>query len=120
MRRLLVVVVVALLVYWIVKDRPTVSGFVDRLTNPLLSSKAAVDESENKRVVAESVPAVGGDQDVSVGMIKEGMDSREVRRLMGAPDVVTSIDDHHERWEYRRAGRTILLEDHRVASIAIR
>ena len=120
MRRLLLLLVVAALVYWIVKDRPTVSSFVDRLTSPLMSTKAAVDESEHKRVVAESVPVVGGDQDVVVGAIKEGMESREVRRLMGPPDVVTEIDKHRERWEYRRAGRILVLEDHRITSIAVR
>ena len=46
--------------YWIYKTHPTVSGFVDVLTSPLMSSKAAVKESEYKRIVAEAVPAAGG------------------------------------------------------------
>jgi len=120
MRRVLILLLVAGVVYWIVKDHPTVSGLVDRLTSPLLSSKAAVDESEHKRVVAESAPVVGGDQDVTVGAIKPGMDSREVRRLVGSPDSVVELDAHRERWTYKAIGRTLLLNDHRVVSIEVR
>jgi hypothetical protein len=120
MRRLLLLLLVAAAVYWIVRDRPTVASFIDRLTSPLFSSKAALDESENKRIVAEAAPAVGGDQEVAIGRLKEGMDSKEVRRMMGAPDSVTEIDRHRERWEYRRVGRTLLLVDHRIVSIEVR
>ena len=120
MRRLLILLLVAGVIYWIVKDQPTVSGLVDRITSPLLSTKAAVAESEHKRVVAESAPVVGGDQDVAIGAIKPGMDSREVRRLLGSPDSVVELDAHKERWTYKGVGRTLLLNDHRVVSIEVR
>lgn len=120
MRRLLLLLVVAGAVFWILRDRPTISSFIDRLTGPLFSSKAALDESENKRIVAEAAPVVGGDQDVAIGRLKEGMNSREVRTLMGPPDTVTEIDRHREKWEYRRAGRTLVLLDHRIVSIEVR
>ena len=120
MRRILILLLLAAIVYWFIRDRPTVSGFVDRITKPLLSTKAAVEESEHKRVVAESAPAVGGDQDVTVGAIKTGMESREVRRLLGSPDTVVELDAHRERWTYKRIGRTLLLNDHRVVSIEVR
>lgn len=120
MRRVLIVLLLAAIVYWFIRDQPTVSGFVDRITSPLLSSKAAVEESEHKRVVAESAPVVGSDQDVTVGAIKTGMESREVRRLLGSPDSVVELDRHRERWTYKRIGRTLLLDDHRVVSIEVR
>ena len=106
--------------YWFIRDKPSVSGLVDRITKPLLSSKAVVEESEHKRVVAESAPAVGGDQEVTVGTIRTGMDSREVRRLLGSPDTAVELDAHRERWTYKRIGRTLLLNDHRVVSIEVR
>ena len=120
MRRILILLLLIAVVYWIVRDHPTVSGLVDRITSPLLSTKAAVAESEHKRVVAESAPVVGEDQDVTVGAIKTGMESREVRRLLGSPDTVAELDAHRERWTYKRIGRTLLLNDHRVVSIEVR
>ena len=120
MRRFLILLLLAAIVYWFIRDKPSVSGLVDRITKPLLSSKAVVEESEHKRVVAESAPAVGGDQDVTVEAIRTGMESREVRRLLGSPDTAVERDAHRERWTYKRIGRTLLLNDHRVVSIEVR
>ena len=58
LKRVLILLAIAGIVYWIVRDHPTVSGFVDRLTSPLLGSKAAVKESEHNRIVGEAVPAI--------------------------------------------------------------
>jgi len=52
--------------YWIYKTHPTVSGFVDGLTSPLMRSKAAVKESEYKRVMSEAVPAAPEGEEVSL------------------------------------------------------
>ncbi|MDQ2870341.1 MAG: hypothetical protein M3S32_06340 [Acidobacteriota bacterium] len=123
MKRLILLVVVVLVVLWIVRDKPTVSGLIDRLTNPLLKTNAVVQESEHKRVVAEAAPAVAGDQDVPVGMVKEGMTYAEVRGLLGQAD--SSVEYKEEgrrlvRWDYRRAARRVVFEDGRVVSIAVR
>src|SRR5688500_19253575 len=61
-RGLLSLVVLAAVGWWIYDRRPTVSGFVDTLTRPLLGSKAAVKEAEHKRVVAEASQVVNLEQ----------------------------------------------------------
>jgi hypothetical protein len=121
-RRLLLLALVVVAVLWIVRDRPTVTGLVDRITNPLLHSKAAVEESEHNRVVAEAAPAVGQNQEVLIGMLKEGMTIWEIRDLLGRPDSATEEVRNgktRQRWYYRRIRRMLVLEDDRVVSIAI-
>src|SRR5262249_61987416 len=114
LRRLLIVALVAGLAYWIYRTRPTVSGFVDNLTRPLVGSKAAVEESEHKRVVAESAPAVGRDESITVGMLKENMKADEVRDLVGRPDLIEQFREDGQdkvRWTYQRLGRVLVLRD---------
>ncbi|HMA18569.1 MAG TPA: hypothetical protein VKS03_09035, partial [Thermoanaerobaculia bacterium] len=48
--------------WWIHEKRPTFSGMIDDLTRPLLGSRAAVKESERKRIVGEA------SQVISVGV----------------------------------------------------
>jgi len=123
LRRLLIVALVAGLAYWIYRTRPTVSGFVDNLTRPLFGSKAAVEESEHKRVVAESAPAVGRDESITVGMLKENMKADEVRDLVGRPDLIEQFREDGQdkvRWTYQRLGRVLVLRDGRVESIQVR
>ncbi|MEO8189687.1 MAG: hypothetical protein ABI682_05045 [Acidobacteriota bacterium] len=122
MKRLILLVLVVAAVVWIVRDKPTVSGLIDRLTNPLLQTKAVVQESEHKRVVAEAAPVVVGDKDVSVGMVKEGMTYSEVRGVLGQPDSILETKEdgrRRVRWDYRRVGRRLIFEEGRVVSIAV-
>jgi hypothetical protein len=115
-RRFLLLLLVAAAVVWILRDRPTVAGLIDRLTSSLFESKAAIGESEHKRVVAEAGPVLQEDQ--------VGMTAAEVRRVLGQPDsmvdIVTPRGRHLQRWAYPRIGRRIDVEDGRVVSIAIR
>ena len=97
MKRLLLLAVVVVAVLWIVRDKPTVAGLIDRLTNPLLKTHAVVEESEHTRVVAEAAPAVVGDQDVAVGMVKEGMTYSEVRGVLGQPDSTVEVKEEGRR-----------------------
>ena len=124
MRRFLLLLLVAAAVVWILRDRPTVAGLIDRLTSSLFESKAAIGESEHKRVVAEAGPVLQEDQDIPIGMLKVGMTAAEVRRVLGQPDsmmdVVTPRGRHLQRWAYPRIGRRIDVEEGRVVSIAIR
>ena len=50
-RNLVLLAAAAAIGWWIYKDRPTLSGFIDSLTNPLMGSHAAVESSERNRVV---------------------------------------------------------------------
>ena len=109
--------------YWIYKTHPTVSGFVDDLTSPLMSSKAAVKESEYKRIVAEAVPVPEGEGEVPLAALKEGMKTAEVKELLGTPERVEWFREKGRerlRWTYVRAKRVLVFEDGRVVSIAIR
>jgi hypothetical protein len=110
--------------YWIYKTRPTVSGFVDDLTSPLMRSKAAVKESEYKRIVAEAAPVPEGEEvPLAALALKEGMKTAEVKELLGTPERVEWFREKGRerlRWTYVRAKRVLVFEDGRVVSIAIR
>ncbi len=80
-RKLLLLALVVGIGYWIYRTRPTVSGIVDDLTRPIFGSKAAVKESEHKRVEAEAAPAVGRDESVQVGTLKEATRSNSSKRM---------------------------------------
>lgn len=123
LRTLLLLLLVGGAAYWIYRARPTVAGLVDDITRPLFSSKAAVKESEHKRLEAEAMPVMQGDIDVAIGMLKEKMSTREVRELLGSPDETEEIREEGKprvRWTYRRAARTLVFEDGRLLSIAVR
>jgi hypothetical protein len=109
--------------WWIHEKHPTVSGLVDDLTRPLLGSRAAVKESEQKRVVGEASQVVLIDEEKPVGALREGMTDQEVRRLLGDPDEIQPVEGEaggRLRWIYRKIGRVIVFDRRRVVSIAIR
>jgi len=110
--------------WWIYEKRPTVSGIVDSLTRPLLGSRAAVKESEHKRVVGEASQVITIDQEKPVGAIHEGMSEAEVRQLLGDPgeiDAVLEDRGPRVRWVYRNLNRVVVFDERRrVVSIAVR
>ena len=122
-RTAVVLVVVGGVSYWIYKSQVTVSSFVDDLTRPLMSSKAAVKESEHKRVLSNAVPAAPDGERVSTQTIREGMKTAEVQELLGKPDRVEPFEeDGHSRvrWTYVRDGRIVVFEGGRAVSITVR
>lgn len=121
-RNLLMLAAVAAIGYWIYEDRPTMSGIVDSITNPLFGSKAAVKSSETNRV-SEEAGATLAEQasDARVGMLHEGMSRDEVRDLLGSPDKIaeeTRDGVHRISWTYPR--RLVVFQDNRVVSITVR
>ncbi len=122
-RRLVILAALAGIGWWVYEKRPTVSGIVESLTRPLLGSRAAVKESERKRVVGEASQVVTLDEEKPVGAIHEGMTEAEVRRLLGDPDEIETVEDDQRgrvRWIYRGVDRVVVFERRRVVSIAIR
>jgi hypothetical protein len=122
-RMLLMLAVVSGLAYWIYEKRPTVSGIVDTLTRPLLGSRAAVKESERKRVISEATTAISLQTREHVGMLRENMSMSEVRELLGRPDESETVRKENKilvRWTYRTARRTVLFDEGRAVSISIR
>lgn len=122
-RTLVILLLVAGAGYWIYKTHATVSGFVDDLTSPLMRNKAAVKESEHKRIMAEAVPAPEEGEQVPMTALKEGMKTAEVKDLLGAPERIETFKEKGRerlRWTYVRDRRVIVFEDGRVVSIAIR
>jgi hypothetical protein len=122
LRKLLLFIGVGALAVWLYKTRPTVSGFIDDITGPLLKSNAAVKESEYKRVVAEAVPAISQSEEIALGTLHNGMTDAEVRDLIGRADQVDSVSENgveRVRWTYKRLGRTLLFEERRVVSISV-
>ena len=123
LRRVVILLVVGGVVWWIIRDKPTVTGLIDRITSPLLGSKAAVKESEHNRVVGEAVPAITDDDEKKVGALKEGMRTADVRDLFGEPDSVENVVQEGKRrqiWTYRRIHRLLYVEEGRVTSIEIK
>lgn len=115
--------IVAGLIYWAYKERLTVSDFVDRVTSPLMASKAAVKESEYNRVVNEAVPALPEGEDVRLATLRNGMKMDDVRDALGRPDRIEPIEEDGRsrvRWTYLRAGRILVFDRGRLVSIAIR
>ena len=85
-RKLLLFVAAIGVAYWIYKDRPTVSGFIDSITDPVMGSRAAVKSSERNRIVGDASAAITEQSDLPVGSLREGMTVREVVDLLGEPD----------------------------------
>jgi hypothetical protein len=122
-RTAIVLVVVGAAGYWAYKSHLTVSGLVDGLTRPLMGSKAAVKESEYKRVMSVAVPAAPEGERVSTQTIREGMKKAEVEELLGKPERVEPLEEKGHsrlRWTYVRDGLVIVFENERVLSIAVR
>jgi hypothetical protein len=122
-RRVLALAILAALGWWIHERRPTVSELVDDLTRPLYGSRAAVRESEQKRVVGEASQILTLHEEKPIGLVREGMRDSEVRRLLGDPDEIQTIVDDQDvrvRWTYRSAHRVVVFDRRRVVSIAIR
>jgi len=118
-----ILIVVGGVAYWIYRDQPTVSGLVEGLTRPLMGSKAAVKESEHRRVMSEAVPAAPEGEQVSTQTIREGMKADEVREILGKPEKIEPLEEDGRsrvRWTYLRTGRVVVFESGRVVSIAIR
>lgn len=121
-RNLILLALVAGLAYWIYRDRPTLGGIVDKLTSPLMGSRAAVKSSERKRVVGDATTAITEQVEVPVGALREGMPGEEVKELLGNPEKTErEYRDGVTRstWTYKRAARVIVLENDRVVSITL-
>jgi hypothetical protein len=121
-RRLLLVAAVVGLGYWIYKDRPTLPGIIDSITDPVMGSHAAVKASERNRVVGDATSAITEQIELPVGSLREGMTAQEVRDLLGAPDLIEKEKKdgvNQVRWTYKRAARLLILENERVVSITV-
>src|SRR6202040_2215139 len=100
------VLIVAEVGYWIYKDRPTVSGIIDTLTNPLMGSRAAVKSSERNRVQGEASSTVAEQSDSRIESLREGMTRDDIKELLGEPDAIQTEKKEgivRVRWTYRDA-----------------
>lgn len=122
LRKLLLLAAAVAVGYWIYKDRPTVSGIIDSMTNPLMGSRAAVKTSERNRVNADASSVISDQSELPVGSLREGMSGREVRDLLGNPDTIEKDPENPNRfrWTYERARRTVVVDEDRVVSILVR
>lgn len=122
-RKVLFFVAAAGVAYWIYKDRPTMTGFIDSITDPLMSSRAAVKSSERNRVVGEASQAITEQSGLPVGSLREGMKTREVLELLGEPDSKEdeTVDGAAQvRWTYAREHRVLYFQRDRLVSIVVR
>jgi hypothetical protein len=121
-RNALLLLIVAGVGYWIYKDRPTVSGIIDTLTNPLMGSRAAVKSSERNRVQGEASSTVAEQSDSRIESLREGMTRDDIKELLGEPDAIQTEKKEgvvRVRWTYRDAHRLIVFQGNRVVSISV-
>jgi hypothetical protein len=124
-RLLLLAVLPAAVAWWYTHGRPSFQEMVDGVTNPLLGSKAAVKESERNRVEGDAIAVVSEQTEAAIDTLTEGMTMRQVRELLGEPnlnEVVSRERGKPEvvRWTYKGARRILLFADGRLTSIAVR
>lgn len=122
LRNFLLFALAAFVAYTWYQKRPTVSGVVDTITQPLMESKAAVKESERNRVMATAVPSLQEQVEAPVGTIRERMTYSEVRALLGGPERIEEVQEDGRtrvRWIYERVRRMVVFEDGRVLSITV-
>jgi hypothetical protein len=122
LRNLLLFALVAFVAYTWYQKRPTVTGVVDSITQPLMESKAAVKESERNRVMATAVPSLQEQVEAPTGTIRERMTYSEVRALLGSPERTEEVEENGRirvRWIYERVRRMVVFEDGRVLSITV-
>jgi hypothetical protein len=123
LRNLLVLAMLAGIGYWYYRTQPTFSEFIDGITGPLFGSRAAVKESERKRVISDAASAIGRQTGENVGILRENMSPAEVRELLGDPDRTETLSErepHRVRWTYNTVRRIVLFEDGKVVSITVR
>jgi len=112
--------------WWLSHGKPSFSQMVDDATRPIFGSKAAVKESEANRVSNEAVAVVSEQSDALVGTLREGMTFSEVRDLLGEPNSKENLPrapgsrKDPARWTYVTLRRTLLFEDGKLVSIAVR
>ncbi|MFN2387875.1 MAG: hypothetical protein ABR576_16610 [Thermoanaerobaculia bacterium] len=122
LRNLLLLALGAFVAYSWYTKRPTVSGVVDSITQPLMGSKAAVKGSERNRVMATAVPSLQEQVEAPLGTIRERMTYSEVRALLGSPERIEEVQEDGRirvRWIYGRVRRMVVFEDGRVLSITV-
>jgi len=122
-RNVLLILIVVGVGYWIYKDRPTLSGIIDSLTNPLMGSRAAVKSSERNRVQGEASSTVAEQSDSRVEQLREGMTRDDIKELLGEPDAIATEKKESgvvlTKWTYRDARRLIVFQGNRVVSISV-
>ncbi|MEP6993242.1 MAG: hypothetical protein ABI968_01880 [Acidobacteriota bacterium] len=120
-RNLLLLAIAAGIGYWIYKDRPTLSGMIDQITNPLLGSNAAVKSSERNRVNTDAGVVVSDQSESRVDALRKGMSKDDIVEMLGSPDLIqrdrTKPDEM--RWTYRQARRFIVFQNNHVVSVSI-
>jgi hypothetical protein len=120
--RLLILALVVGIGYWIYKDRPTATGFIDSITGPLMGSQAAVKSSERNRVVGDATAAITDQTDAAVGTLHEGMTPGEIKDLLGNPDKIEweKVEGiAQSRWVYAKLKRVLVIRDGHLVSIVI-
>lgn len=120
--RLLILALVVGIGYWIYKDRPTLTGFIDSITGPLMGSQAAVKSSERNRVVGDATAAITDQTDAAIGTLHEGMTPGEIKDLLGNPDKIEweKVEGIAQaRWVYAKLKRVLVIRDGHVVSIVI-
>jgi SmpA/OmlA family protein len=124
-RPLLLALLAGAVAWWYTHGRPSFQQMVDGVTNPLMGSKAAVKESEHNRVEGEAIAVVSEQTEAAVDTLKEGMSMRQVREVLGEPNV-NEVVSHEKgkaevvRWTYKGARRVLLFADGRLTSITVR
>jgi hypothetical protein len=123
-RLLLLAIVGGAVAWWFTHGKPSAQQMVDDLTRPLFGSRAAVQESERNRVSGQAVGVIADQSETQIETLRLGMKFREVRELLGEPNLVDTPPlekgkPETVRWTYKTVHRLLVFEDGRLVSITI-
>jgi hypothetical protein len=123
-RLLLLAIVAGAVAWWFTHGQPSAQQMVDDLTRPLFGSRAAVQESERNRVSGQAVGVIADQSETQIETLRLGMKFREVRELLGEPNLVDTPPlekgkPETVRWTYKTVHRLLVFEDGRLVSITI-
>ena len=120
MKRLLLLLVVAGIGFYLYKQRVVSSGAAGPSTgNPVERARAAAGASDARTAAGDAV-AREADQPAG-GAVSENMTPDQVRALLGAPDDVQretlENGSTRETWSYRNVGKTVVFENGIAVSV---
>jgi hypothetical protein len=112
--RILLLLIVVAVTAWLVRSSPLLRSASPEpgSASPIQKARTAAAASSAR---ASQTDAAAADSPSAGGSVTENMTPEQVRSILGAPDSVdfetTESGVAREKWNYRRAGKTVVFEN---------
>jgi hypothetical protein len=112
--RILLLLIVVAVTAWLVRSSPLLRPASPEpgSASPIQKARTAAAASSAR---ASQTDAAAADSPSAGGSVTENMTPEQVRSILGAPDSVDSETTEsgvaREKWNYRRAGKTVVFEN---------